>query len=191
MKDLPVHSAMLSIQLFFGLPLLRLPSTVPCNITSVRPSDLVTCPYHFGFRRFRVARRSSYGPICFMMVVRTCGTGLPGRAKRVQRFERSDGLDTALYKISSPLPLQQQDVVCQKHQKYKTRCDRQFNYMVFKYMTMSLASHCFIVTQVIVPSRRVAWGKRPPLREVSRYFCIIVYLNRFVSENIVLCNLHM
>ena len=27
----PVHSAMLSIQLFFGLPLLRLPSTVPYN----------------------------------------------------------------------------------------------------------------------------------------------------------------
>ncbi len=25
-------------------------------------------------------------------------TGLPGRTKTVQRFERSDGLDTALYK---------------------------------------------------------------------------------------------
>ena len=25
-------------------------------------------------------------------------TGLPGRAKSIQRFERSDGLDTALYK---------------------------------------------------------------------------------------------
>ena len=30
-KDLPVHSAMLSIQLFLGLPLLRWPSTVPCS----------------------------------------------------------------------------------------------------------------------------------------------------------------
>ena len=68
-KDLLVHSAMLSIQLFFGLPLLRLPSTAaPCSITLVRPSDLVTCPYHFSFRRFTVARRSSYGLICFMMV---------------------------------------------------------------------------------------------------------------------------
>ena len=73
-KDLPVHSAMLSIQLFFGLPLLRLPSTVPCNITLVRPSNLVTCPcpYHFRFCRFAVATRSSYGPICFMMIFRTC-----------------------------------------------------------------------------------------------------------------------
>ena len=65
-------SAMLSIQLFFGLPLLRLPSTVPCNITLVRLSYLVTCPYDFSFRRFTVVRRSSYGPICFMMVFRTC-----------------------------------------------------------------------------------------------------------------------
>ena len=71
-KDLPVHSAMLSLQLFFGLPLLRLPSTVPCSITLDRPSDLVTCPYHFSLRRFTVARRSSYGPICFTMVSRTC-----------------------------------------------------------------------------------------------------------------------
>ena len=55
-KDVLVHSAMLSIQLFFGLPLLRLPSTVPCSTTLVRPSDLVTCPYHFSFRRFTVSQ---------------------------------------------------------------------------------------------------------------------------------------
>ena len=54
-EGLSVHSAMLSLQLFFGLPLLRLPSTVPCSITLVRPSDLVMCPYHFSFRRFTVA----------------------------------------------------------------------------------------------------------------------------------------
>ena len=46
----------------FRPALLRLPSTVPCNITLIRPSDLVTCPYHFSFRLFTVARRSSYGP---------------------------------------------------------------------------------------------------------------------------------
>ena len=32
-------------------------------------------------------------------------TGLSGREKSVQRFERSDGLDTALYKKKLPLPL--------------------------------------------------------------------------------------
>ena len=31
-------------------------STVPCSITLVRPSDLVTCPYHFSFRRFTVSQ---------------------------------------------------------------------------------------------------------------------------------------
>ena len=28
-------------------------------------SDLATYPYHVSFCRFTVARRSSYGPICF------------------------------------------------------------------------------------------------------------------------------
>ena len=32
-----------------------------CSICLVRPSDLVTCPYHFSFRRFTVIRRASYG----------------------------------------------------------------------------------------------------------------------------------
>ena len=49
-----------AIQLLFGLPLLRSPSTVPCSITLVMPSDLVRCPYHFSCRRFTVARRSPY-----------------------------------------------------------------------------------------------------------------------------------
>ena len=49
--------------------------------------------------------------------------------------------------------VQQEDVVSKKHQKYKTSCGLQFNYMVVKYMTMSLASHWFIVLQVIVLSR--------------------------------------
>ena len=44
-------------------PTLRLPSTVSCSITLVSPSDLVACPYHFGFHLFTVARRSLYGPI--------------------------------------------------------------------------------------------------------------------------------
>ena len=55
---------------FSGLLLPRLPSTVPCTITLVRPSDLVTCPYHFSCRRFTVVRRSSHVPMCFMMVFR-------------------------------------------------------------------------------------------------------------------------
>ena len=56
---------MLSVHLLFGLLLLHLPSTVPSSITLVRPSDLVA-HYHFSFRRYTVARRSSYGPMCIM-----------------------------------------------------------------------------------------------------------------------------
>ena len=72
-KDLPVHSAMLPVHLFFGLPLLLMPSTVTCSISLVRPSDLVAGIHHFSFRRFIVARRSSSDPItlCFVMVLRT------------------------------------------------------------------------------------------------------------------------
>ena len=68
----PVHSTMLTVHLFSGLPLLRLPPTVSCSITLVSPSDIVTCSYHFSCRRFTVARIISYGPICFRMVSRTC-----------------------------------------------------------------------------------------------------------------------
>ena len=39
-NDLPVHSAMLSVQLFCGLPHPRLPSSVHCSITLVRPSGI-------------------------------------------------------------------------------------------------------------------------------------------------------
>ena len=50
----------------FDIPLIRLPSTVPYSITLVRPSYLVTCPYHFSFPRFTVARRPQYGPIIML-----------------------------------------------------------------------------------------------------------------------------
>ena len=46
-------------------PLLRpapssLPSIAPRSITLVRPSNILTCTYHFSSRRSTVARRSSY-----------------------------------------------------------------------------------------------------------------------------------
>ena len=42
----PVHSVMLSSHLFFCLPLLLPPCTVPCRIIFASPVDLVLCPYH-------------------------------------------------------------------------------------------------------------------------------------------------
>ena len=53
---MPVHSGMLSSHLFFCLPLLRPPCTVPCRIVLASPVDLVTCPYHFSLRRFTMVK---------------------------------------------------------------------------------------------------------------------------------------
>ena len=60
-----------AIQLLFGLPRLRLSSTVPCSITLVRPSDLVRCPYHFvvAALQFPGDLRTPYGHIFAIMVV--------------------------------------------------------------------------------------------------------------------------
>ena len=55
----PVHSVTLSSHLFFCLPLLLPPCTVPCRIIFASPVDLVMCPYHLSLRFFAVVRRSS------------------------------------------------------------------------------------------------------------------------------------
>ena len=68
---MPVHSRMLSSHLFFCLPLLHLPCTVPCRIVLASPVDLVTCPYHFSLLRFTVVKRSSWGPMACRVVFRT------------------------------------------------------------------------------------------------------------------------
>ena len=60
---MPVHSGMLSSHLFFCLPLLHPPCTVPCRIVLASPEDLVMCPYHFSLHRFTVVKRSSWGPM--------------------------------------------------------------------------------------------------------------------------------
>ena len=60
---MPVHSGVLSSHLFFCLPVLLLPCTVPCRIVLASPEDLVMCPYHFSLRRFTVVKRSSWGPM--------------------------------------------------------------------------------------------------------------------------------
>ena len=42
----PVHSLMLSCHLFFCLPCLFPPFTVPCKMVFARPDEWETCPYH-------------------------------------------------------------------------------------------------------------------------------------------------
>ena len=53
----------------------------------------------------------------------------------------------------SYITVQQQDEVCKRNtQKIQSCSGQQFNYMVVKYITMSLASHCCIVPHVSVVS---------------------------------------
>ena len=67
---MPVHSGMLSSHLFFCLPRLLPPCTVPCRIVLASPEDLVMCPYHFSLRRFIVVNRSSWGPMAYRVLFR-------------------------------------------------------------------------------------------------------------------------
>ena len=56
-NPIPIHSLMLSSHLFFGLPLLLAPFTVPCRIVFAMPEDLEMWPYHLSFRFFTMDRR--------------------------------------------------------------------------------------------------------------------------------------
>ena len=67
----PVHSLILSSHLFFCLPLLLAPFTVPCRIVFTMPEDLEMWPYHLSFRFFTMVRRSSCTPIAFWILLRT------------------------------------------------------------------------------------------------------------------------
>ena len=65
-----VHSLMLSSHLFFCLPCLLPPFTVPCKIVLARPDERGTCPYHCSLHLFTMIR-SSFGPIACWILART------------------------------------------------------------------------------------------------------------------------
>ena len=66
-----VHCDMLSSYLFFCLPFLLNPCTVPCRIIFAGPVDLVMCPYHLNLSFLTPVMRSSYGPITCLIVFLT------------------------------------------------------------------------------------------------------------------------
>ena len=49
-KSIPVHFLILSSYLFFCLPLVLFPFTVPSRIVFAKPEDLETWPYYLSFR---------------------------------------------------------------------------------------------------------------------------------------------
>ena len=64
----PVHSLMLPSHLFFCLPCLLLPFTVPCKMAFARLDERETCPYHCSLHLFTMVRRSSCGPVaCWIL----------------------------------------------------------------------------------------------------------------------------
>ena len=64
----PVHSPMLSSHLFFCLPCLLPPFTVPCKMVLARPERET---YHCCLRLFTMVMRSSCGPIACWILART------------------------------------------------------------------------------------------------------------------------
>ena len=70
-KFIPVHSLILSSHLFFCLPLLLFPFTVPCRIVVAKPEDLGTWPNHLSFRFLTRVRSSSYSPMAAWIFLRT------------------------------------------------------------------------------------------------------------------------
>ena len=74
-----------------------------------------------------------------------------------------------------------------KHQKYKTWCGRQFNYMVVKYMTMSLASHCMVhsMTGHSVVTCYNTLSNNASIDVIIRFYIIIVpFSNELVNSDI-------
>ena len=67
-NPISVHSLMLSSNLFFCLPLLLAPFTVPCRIVFAMPEDLEMWPYHLSFLFFTMVSRSSCTPITFWIL---------------------------------------------------------------------------------------------------------------------------
>ena len=67
----PVHSLMLSSDLFLCLPCLVPPFTVPCKIVLARPDERETWPCHCSLRLFTMVKRSSCGTIGCRILTRT------------------------------------------------------------------------------------------------------------------------
>ena len=70
-KSIPVHSLILSSHLFFCLPLLLFPFTVPCRIVFAEPVDLETWPNHLSFCFLSMDRSSSYSPMAAWIFLQT------------------------------------------------------------------------------------------------------------------------
>ena len=67
----PVHSLMLSSHLFFCLPCLLPPFTVPCKMVLAWPDEREKWPYHCSLHLFTMVRRSLHAPIACWILAQT------------------------------------------------------------------------------------------------------------------------
>ena len=67
----PVHFLMLSSDLFFCLPCLLPPFTVPCKMVLAECDEQETCPYCSSLCLFTMVRRSLCGPIACWILAHT------------------------------------------------------------------------------------------------------------------------
>ena len=69
-NSMPVHSLM-SSHLFFCLPCLLSPFTLPCKMVLARSDEREICPHHFSFCLFTTIRTSPCGPITCWILAQT------------------------------------------------------------------------------------------------------------------------
>ena len=93
-NPIAVHSLMLFSHLFFCLPLLLAPFTVPCRTVFAMPEDLEMWPYRLSFRFFTMVRRSSCTPIAFCCEPPRSSHGLCRKCSEVSYSISSQGLGT-------------------------------------------------------------------------------------------------
>ena len=97
-NSIPVHSLMLSFNLFFCLSLLLDPFTVPCRIVFAMTEDLEMWPYHLSIRFFAMVRRSSCTPVAFWILLRSSlfVTWSVGNVQKSPVASHRKGLDPTL-----------------------------------------------------------------------------------------------
>ena len=70
-KSITVQSLIMSSHIFFSLPHLLFPFTVPCRIVFAKPEDNETWPNYFSVRFVTKVRSSSYSPMAAWIFLRT------------------------------------------------------------------------------------------------------------------------
>ena len=99
-NPIPINSLILSSYLFFCLPLLLAPFTVPCRIVFAMPEHLEMWPYYLSFRFFTMVRRSSCISVCILdsvanLLVRHMV--FLGNVQKSYIASHLKGLDSSLY----------------------------------------------------------------------------------------------